>query len=54
MSNIIGLIVFPFMGKEILKAKTRMTDQGFDQMLEENKTMIVDMVLNYLYLEMPK
>lgn len=54
MSNIIGLIVFPFMGKEILKVKTGMNDEDFLQMLEERKTMIVDMIINHLYLEMPE
>lgn len=54
MSNIIGLTVFPFMGKPILKLKADLSEEDFLEMLEERKTMVSDMIINYLYYKTPQ
>ncbi|MCG8310043.1 MAG: TetR/AcrR family transcriptional regulator [Cytophagales bacterium] len=40
MMNLMSLILFPFMGKPILKMLSGITDEAFDQMLEERKKLI--------------
>lgn len=52
--NLVSLTVFPFLSKPLLKMKTGMNDAGFVAMLEERKTMIPEMILNFLYLKDPK
>jgi AcrR family transcriptional regulator len=54
MSNIIGLTVFPFMGKPIIKLKTEMNEEDFQEMLEQRKTMVPEMIINYLYYKTPQ
>ena len=54
MSNLIGLIVFPFMGKALMMRKAEMTPEEYDIMLEERKQLIPEMIINYLYYEMPE
>jgi len=54
MASLIGLVVFPFISKSVLKLKTGIDDEGFQQMLEERKELIPDMLINYLFYEPPK
>ncbi len=53
-SNLMGLIVFPFLSKPLMKIKTGLDDQGFEKMLEERKQMIPEMVIGYLYYAPPQ
>ena len=52
--NLIGLIVFPFLSKSLMKIKTGLDDAGFERMLEERKTMVPEMIIKYLYFDPPK
>ena len=40
MMNFIGLIVFPFVAKPLLKALSDLTEDQFNQIIEERKTLI--------------
>lgn len=40
MMNFIGLIVFPFIGKPLLKAVTGLTEEQFNELIEERKKLI--------------
>lgn len=51
--NLIGLIVFPFISKELLQFKTGIQDEAYEQMLEERKQMIVDMLIRHMYYQPP-
>ncbi len=52
--NLIGMVIFPFLSKTILFIKTGLDEAGFQEMLEERKQMIPDMIINYLYLKAPE
>lgn len=53
MSNLIGLTIFPFLSKPVLKSITGIDEKHFQIMLEERKSMIPDMIIGYLYFEQP-
>ncbi len=53
MTTLMGLVVFPFLGKPLLKAITGQDERGFEEMLEIRKQMIPEMIINYLYLTAP-
>ena len=48
MMNLIGLTAFPFVSKPILMKKTGVDEAEFDELLEERKEMIPDMIFSYL------
>lgn len=51
--NIIGLVIFPFISKNVLQIKTGMNEAEYQELLEERKDMIAEMIIKYLYLEDP-
>lgn len=53
-SNLIGMVVFPFLAKPMIQIKAELDESGFHEMLEERKTMIADMMINYLYYQVPE
>ena len=40
MMNFIGLVVFPFVAKPLLKALTELTENQFNALIEERKSLI--------------
>ncbi len=52
-SNLIGLVVFPFISKPLMKIKTGIDEAGYQRMLEERKTIVPEMIIHYLYLQPP-
>jgi len=53
-TNLVGLTVFPFLSKPIIKLKTGLDEQAYHQMLEERKQMVPDLIINYLYIKPPE
>lgn len=53
-SNLIGMTVFPFLSKQLLKLKTELTEQMYMDLLEERKTMVPEIIINHLYYEPPQ
>ncbi|MEM8967855.1 MAG: TetR/AcrR family transcriptional regulator [Bacteroidota bacterium] len=51
MLNLVGLTAFPFLSKSIIMHKLRMSDEQYDQLLEERKKMVAEILINYLYLK---
>ncbi len=54
ISNMIALVIFPFLSKSLLCMQNDLSEQDFQQMLEERKEMVPDMLINYLYLKIPE
>lgn len=52
--NLIALTIYPFISKQMLCQINEMTDDEISEMLEERKTMVPDMILNYLYINYDK
>jgi len=49
--TMMGLTIFPFLAKPIISRKTEIDDKKYNDMIEERKSLIPDMIINYLYLE---
>jgi len=49
--NILSLTVFPFVAKPLIQRLSGMNDQQFEQLVEERKATIKDMVINYVFTE---
>ncbi|MEM6394991.1 MAG: TetR family transcriptional regulator [Bacteroidota bacterium] len=50
ISNLVGLMVFPFLCKNIFEREFQMTDEEFNQMIETRKKTIPEMIINDLYI----
>lgn len=48
--NIISLTAFPFIAKPLMTSKLNLSDEDYDQILEERKALIPEMIINFLYL----
>ena len=48
MMNLIGLTAFPFVAKPIIMKKAGVDEGEFEDLLEERKDMVPDMLFNYL------
>jgi AcrR family transcriptional regulator len=53
ISNLIGLVVFPFLSKPMLLLQTGLDDDGFAQLIEERKHIVPEMIIRYLYFSPP-
>ncbi|TRX62549.1 TetR/AcrR family transcriptional regulator [Fulvivirga sp. M361] len=53
MMNLVGLTVFPFISRPLMLTKLNMTDQEYDEVLEERKKMIPEMIIKHLFLRTP-
>lgn len=53
-SNLIGMVIFPYLGPSLTKLKLDMSEEDFEQMLQERRSMIPEILINYLYLEKPE
>ena len=53
MMNLTSMTIFPFISKPIIMAKTDLTPEMYDVLLEERKVMIPEIIINYLYLKKP-
>lgn len=51
--NLVGMVIFPFLSKSLLKLKIGMEEATYIEMLEERKTLIPEMIIGYLYFEPP-
>ncbi|MEM8585152.1 MAG: TetR family transcriptional regulator [Bacteroidota bacterium] len=51
ISNLVGLMVFPFLCKNIFEREFQMTDEDFTQMIENRKQTIPQMIINDLYIK---
>jgi len=54
MMNMVSLTVFPFISRPLVSSKLKITDQEFDELLEERKQMVPEIMINYLYLQKPR
>jgi len=53
ITNLMGLIVFPFLSKPILCIQNSLCEEDFLALLENRKKTIPEMVINHLYLQPP-
>ncbi|MEL7147138.1 MAG: TetR/AcrR family transcriptional regulator [Bacteroidota bacterium] len=51
--NVMSLTAFPFIAKPLMSSKMDLTEADYDQILEERKAVVPEMIINYLYLEKP-
>jgi len=51
--NIVSLTAFPFLSRPLLMKKIDLNDTEYDELLEERKTMIPELIINYMYLKKP-
>ena len=51
MNNLIGLTIFPFLSRNSFKYSEGFSEAQLNEMLEERKKMIPEMIINYLYLK---
>ncbi|GAB5476154.1 MAG: TetR/AcrR family transcriptional regulator [Maribacter sp.] len=49
--NLVSLTVFPFLNKHMLHKMNGLTENDFNDLLEQRKTMVPKMVIDYLYLK---
>ncbi|MEN0004947.1 MAG: TetR/AcrR family transcriptional regulator, partial [Bacteroidota bacterium] len=54
MSNLIGLVIFPTLARPMLEFQTGINEEGFEEMLEQRKKMIPDMIIKSLYINPPE
>ncbi|MEM6379596.1 MAG: TetR/AcrR family transcriptional regulator [Bacteroidota bacterium] len=54
ISDLIGLTIFPFLSKSLMKLKTGLNEAGFLKMVEERKLHVPEMIIRSLYLKEPK
>lgn len=54
IENLVGLTVFPFLSKALVMREANLSHQDFEDMLEERKTIVPDMIINYLYINKPE
>lgn len=52
--DVIGLAVFPYLTKPMLKFKTGIDEKEFKTMMKDRKKRVADMVISYLYFDPPK
>ncbi|MEL6802250.1 MAG: TetR/AcrR family transcriptional regulator [Bacteroidota bacterium] len=50
MSNLVGLMIFPFMSKHIFENEFQLTKAEFHQLLESRKQSIPNMIISDLYM----
>ncbi|MBV6647378.1 MAG: TetR/AcrR family transcriptional regulator [Cyclobacteriaceae bacterium] len=53
MMNLVSLTVFPFLSKPLLLKKIGISSSEYDMLIEERKSMIAEMLINYLYIQKP-
>ncbi|MGD1892328.1 MAG: TetR/AcrR family transcriptional regulator [Cyclobacteriaceae bacterium] len=53
MMNMVSLTIFPFLMKPLLLHKIELSLDEYNNLLEERKKMIPEMIINYLYLKKP-
>lgn len=53
MMNLVSLIVFPIISGPLLMHKLGLSESDYDNLLEERKKMVSEMIINYLYLKKP-
>lgn len=51
--NLVSLTVFPFISKNLLMREVDLNEQEFQEMLEERKKLIPQLLINHLYLKSP-
>ena len=51
--NLVSMTVFPFISKNLLMREVNINEEEFQQMLEERKTLVPQILINYLYLQPP-
>ncbi|MEL6660548.1 MAG: TetR family transcriptional regulator [Bacteroidota bacterium] len=51
--NLVSLTVFPFLGKKLLMREVDINEEEFQQMLEERKALVPQILINHLYLQPP-
>lgn len=51
--NLVGMVIFPFLSKSIIKLKTGLDEGTYLDMLEERKTLVPEILINHLYFEPP-
>ncbi len=51
--NLIGMVIFPFLSKSLIKLKTGLNEATYLEMLEERKTLIPEIIISHLYFEPP-
>lgn len=51
--NLVGMVIFPFLSKSLIKFKTGLDEATYFEMLEERKTLIPEIIISHLYFEPP-
>ncbi|UOY08281.1 TetR/AcrR family transcriptional regulator [Muricauda sp. SCSIO 64092] len=49
--NISGLVCFPFINKHMLQRNNGLTNADFNDLVENRKELVADMIIDYLYLK---
>lgn len=53
MVNLMGMVIFPFLSKPLIKLKTGLDENTYLEMLEERKTLIPEIIISHLYFDPP-
>jgi len=53
MMNLVSLTVFPFLAKPLMVHKIGINPDEYNNLLEERKRMVPEIIINYLYLKKP-
>ncbi len=53
MMNLVGMTVFPFVSRPVMLRKLELSPQQYNELLEERKEMIPEIIINYMYLKKP-
>lgn len=55
IQSLVGLTVFPFLSKRLMMREVaHLDEQGYEQLLEERKALVPQILINYLYLKPPQ